>query len=535
MDEQQQPQETTRTWTVEDRKVFGWTLASTAGLGEAINLIAHGGWLGAGAAAAAAVILAKSSPDLYESVKDVLPWHDAQQAITHALTSHDQGKRSILDRALGRHYDDAPEDQDVDEDTRDVASMGEDEPVIDPIEARYQLQHAHNWTPDVREIAGKSQFVCGFRRSGKTSYGALLAEQLASKDLPFFIPDLEGDYLTLADRAICGRSILAGNDAGGPQYARVTAENAEQFGAFIIKKRVQVVLDMQSYRDIDIACRIVAAIIRGMIDFTSEHPEYRVPCAVYLDEAQRFLPEQMNASIISDSAVKGEFLKAYNDVIAVGGKRGLYPVILTQRISQVKKSIMAQPEIMVLMKQVMDIDLDRYDSFINRVIATHEQIKAFPQGRGVVITPEGEQFLVQFNRRKSKHNGGTPTVDAVYALPLDDDDMRPLIEPAHNDAHGRTTARPEPNLTLVRAEALQGVQDEYAQENSVRQPVERTHTPQMDASYPRLNDTQIVIFKATYETTGNIDKSLKASNADTRYRQHARVIIAELGLKKREA
>lgn len=104
-------------------------------------------------------------------------------------------------------------------------------------------------------------------------------------------------------------------------------------------------------------------------------------------------------------------------------------------------------------------------------------------------------------------------------------------EPAHSDSDARTAPSGEPNLTLVRALVEQ---DEYAHKNGVRQPGEPAHTTQNDA-YPRLNATQIAIFTQAYEMTGNIDKSLSFAKADTRYREHARVIIRELGLKKREA
>lgn len=282
--------------------------------------------------------------------------------------------------------------------------------------AHHYMALAAEWNPPIEQITGKSMFVCGIRRSGKTNFGALLAEQFAAKDIPFFIPDLEGDYLTLADRRICTRCVLVGSGQNDRLYAHVTREDAERFGETIIKRGFQAILDMQSYGNINEAAAISAAIIRGMIAYTSAHPEMRVPCAVYLDEAQRFLPEQLNASIIKDSAIREELLTAYNDVIAIGGKRGLFPVILTQRISQVKKSIMAQPEIMVLFKQSMDIDLDRYEEFVSKDVAGSGDIKRFAQGQAVVIAPDGDQFVVNFDMRRSEHKGGSPGIETLARL-----------------------------------------------------------------------------------------------------------------------
>jgi hypothetical protein len=125
----------------------------------------------------------------------------------------------------------------------------------------------------------------------------------------------------------------------------------------------------------------------------------------------------------------------------------------------------------------------------------------------------------------------------LEASQYEDDDaslelsVRPAGETAHNDFGARTASSGEPNLTLVRGSTDQG---EYAQENGVRPLSEPAHTTQNDA-YLKLNATQIAVFAQAYEMSGNIDKSLGFAKADTRYREHARVIIRELGLKKREA
>jgi hypothetical protein len=50
-----------------------------------------------------------------------------------------------------------------------------------------------------------------------------------------------------------------------------------------------------------------------------------------------------------------------------------------------------------------------------------------------------------------------------------------------------------------------------------------------------LDPLQVELFVTAYEITGNMDKSLERAGANTRFREHARQIIRERNVKKREA
>ncbi len=269
------------------------------------------------------------------------------------------------------------------------------------------------------DIAGKAIFIAGIRRSGKTTLGVRIAEQMSQYDLPLFVPDLEGDWLSAAATTFkCGR-ILAHPSAAKlyadvEDFVAVTVESAELTGFNILDEGAQAVLDMASYPSIDEACQVAVKIIRGLFVWTEHYADERVPCQVYLDEAQRFLPQSLDNSIIEDKLVRQALLKAYMDIIAIGGKRGLSPVILTQRFSQVNKKIMAQSEVFFLLRQTNDNDLKRCMEYVNNITATPEEISQFAQGEGVYIAATGEQRVTQFSPRKSNgQRGATPTVDAA--------------------------------------------------------------------------------------------------------------------------
>jgi hypothetical protein len=112
--------------------------------------------------------------------------------------------------------------------------------------------------------------------------------------------------------------------------------------------------------------------------------------------------------------------------------------------------------------------------------------------------------------------------------------VRPGGEPTHSPNSARTEQENEGDFEL----ADLADQGQSARTNSgMRPPVEPTHTVHSDAQpkYPKLNATQLAMFVASYEVSGNIDKSLSAARADTRYREHARAIIADLNLKRKDA
>jgi hypothetical protein len=272
-----------------------------------------------------------------------------------------------------------------------------------------------------------------------------------------FIPCLEGDYLSLAD--VLPRAVIAGHPSADEQYRRYefmaisdrgqdSAEQAYWFGYDILEYGYQVVLDLASYTGLDRAIAIQVNIIKGMFHWANTHPDDRVPAHVFLDEAQRYLPQQLNDSVIVNSEVRTQLLKVYMDITAIGGKRGLSPVILSQRFAQVNNKIMAQSEVFFLMRQTNDNDLDRCMEYVNKQVCSKAQIAAFKLGQGVYIAADGTQQVVQFAPRESSgKRSRTPTAAAAarYA-------SMPLYRPARHQEEeeqeredAQEQARPSPS------------------------------------------------------------------------------------------
>lgn len=264
---------------------------------------------------------------------------------------------------------------------------------------------------DIDDIVGKAIFVCGIRRSGKTTLGAKLAEEMGRFLIPMLIPDIKRDYLSLADhlpRALVVTQESIPYEPKDEKKKQVSA--ARRIGRAIFEEGYQLILDMASYDSVDDACGVLCEMIAGLFEWARQHPESKRPCEVFLDEAQTFLPQE-GGSIISDPVIYKLMLSTYKQLLAVGGSLGLNPVILTQRIAQVNKVIIGQPELLFLLKQTMDVDLERYKGFTT---IAPDVIRGFKKGQGVFVDYEGQSHIVQFHNRASDGSmSASPRASAV--------------------------------------------------------------------------------------------------------------------------
>jgi hypothetical protein len=145
---------------------------------------------------------------------------------------------------------------------------------------------------------------------------------------------------------------------------------------------------------------------------------HRTPCLIGLDEAALFLP-QRRGDVFSVEVYKA-MLDAFHNVATTGRKRGLTPVLFTQKISEVNKLVLS-PGTYIMLRQVVHVDQKRYLDYIERQdifsFMGERQICQFisslTPGRAIVKLANGEQLLVQFYARESVHTSHTPQVIAA--------------------------------------------------------------------------------------------------------------------------
>lgn len=209
----------------------------------------------------------------------------------------------------------------------------------------------------------------------------------------------KGEYTSLKDISHATRFVIA-------------TANTCPSGQEILSQRLQVVMDLRTWESDEGAALAMTQLLNEMFAYaSSQDPTDCIPCPCILDEAQYWLPQNAVSYLSKD--VAHELRDAWHKLATRARSLGLVPSYFTQNISELHKSVMRQCGLYILMRQVLDIDLDRYLEYIKSK-STAQQVKkavrSFPAGKALVVLPNGEQVSVQFHARESKHASNTPTV-----------------------------------------------------------------------------------------------------------------------------
>lgn len=258
--------------------------------------------------------------------------------------------------------------------------------------------------PDVLIGNGNGIFGSGVQGSGKTSILVRILEQAAQFHVPMIIFDREGDLLPAVERFPRG---VIGSYQNCPSAKDV------------IKGGLQVIYDLSTWSDMDTRGLFIAHMVNSLYSVVDKQPvSHRTPCLIALDEAALFLPQRRGEVFRED--IYKSMVNSFHNVATTGRKRGLTPVLFTQKISEVNKLVLS-PGTYILGKQVVHTDLKRYMDYIEKTdvfsFMTERQIMQFisslTPGRAVVKLANGEQQICQFYERESVHISHTPQVQAA--------------------------------------------------------------------------------------------------------------------------
>ena len=230
--------------------------------------------------------------------------------------------------------------------------------------------------------------VYGARGSGKTSLGAVLAEEVTAAKQRFCAIDLKGDWYGL-------KSTADGKSAGipvvvfGGDHADVPLEDAA--GAFI--GETVAGLDQSCILDLEHLSkgkqvRLLAAFFEALYDRNRE------PLLLLLDESQRYAPQK---PIDPDAA---RCLGATEDLVKLGRKHGIGPVLFTQRGSGLNKEVSELCDLMVAFRTPGPLDQDRIKDWLdaNTTKAQREQVMGQLSGlpTGTAVFASGHPDLKIF-------------------------------------------------------------------------------------------------------------------------------------------
>lgn len=318
--------------------------------------------------------------------------------------------------------------------------------------------------PHANAVFSNRVAILGIPGAGKSNTVAVFAEELGKFGAPLVIFDTENEYRPLCAKPYFHRPFAANCN-------NVDLEMAFSFGQRIMDERLQVVLNLDSYDDDDRAALIMIDIIKGIQKWEEALAnDDRIPCAVILDEAAVWLPQNGKESMLSKQKDEDGYTTLdklqkvfFSVVVRRGRKRGIGFILASQRSAEIDKRAIASAQWKFLHLQNQPNDLEVYADFgVDKVTA-----QALRQGEAFVIGP-GVKGVHQLRKRNSTDNAKTPGLESLrkrryteslagkaaqMTLPV-----LPVIEPARvvesrpiEQSHMSHYPSPKLNPTLERA------------------------------------------------------------------------------------
>lgn len=263
--------------------------------------------------------------------------------------------------------------------------------------------------PHANTILSNRVAILGIPGAGKSNTVAVLAEELGQHGTPLIIFDTENEYRPLCAKPYFKRPFAADSNT-------VNLEMAFSFGQRIMDERLQVVLNLDSYADDDLAALIMIDVIKGIQAWEEAlENDDRIPCAIILDEAAVWLPQNAGESMLSKQkdddglTILDKLQKIFFGVVVRRGrKRGIGFILASQRSAEIDKRAIASAQWKFLLEQNMPNDLKVYHEFG----VDKEIVSTLKRGKAFVIGPNVKE-VHQMRTRNSPDNAKTPGLESL--------------------------------------------------------------------------------------------------------------------------
>ncbi|HQS00763.1 DUF87 domain-containing protein [Polaromonas sp.] len=185
----------------------------------------------------------------------------------------------------------------------------------------------------------KTRLLIQAASGGGKSYALRRIIEQTHGQVQQIVIDPEGELATLADKfpfLLCSAE---------SETAPLHVDTAAMLAETIYRSGQSVILSIGGF-DVEEMQDFVAGFMLGLMRQPKEYWHY---CMVAVDEAQLFAPQQD----------KAESKKPMLDLVARGRKRGLCPVVATQRLSQLHKGVVAHLDNKLIGLTTLDNDVER--------------------------------------------------------------------------------------------------------------------------------------------------------------------------------
>jgi Helicase HerA, central domain len=271
------------------------------------------------------------------------------------------------------------------------------------IQEAYILNLGITFRPHPNDIFSNRLVILGMPGAGKSNTVAVIAEELGQYDAPLIIFDQKPEYDHLCAYPYLIKPYRAG-------AFNVTSETAFAFGQKMMNERLQVVLDLTTYKNDDLAALVMIDIIKGVWSWEEAlKNKDRIPCTFFLEEADYWLPQSEQHAHVDRSREKGGkslfnlLQMAFFNLIHRGRSFGMGCIVSTQRPANVDNRAIAVAEWKILLKANMPNDLKVYQGFG----LDPDAAQVLGKGEAYVIGPD-VKGTYQIRLRKSPDEAQTP-------------------------------------------------------------------------------------------------------------------------------
>jgi hypothetical protein len=267
---------------------------------------------------------------------------------------------------------------------------------------------ADDLRPHINYILSNRIAILGMPGAGKSNLVAVLCEAIAKFGTPMIIFDTKPEYAGMCANPffINPMKVSAKN---------VNANNAKAFAKQVLSDRLQVVVDLRSYRDDDVAATVMIEMIEGIWEF-EENRSKKLPCVVVIDEAHYWVSQGSQMNTVSNVKVDGVSLyqrlqKSIFNLLYIGRSFGVGSIVATQRPANIDKRAIAAAEWKFLLKANQPQDLSAYKDY-----GFGDEARTLKKGQAYVIGPnEFDQGTIhQIIVRESPDEATTPGVENLF-------------------------------------------------------------------------------------------------------------------------
>lgn len=252
--------------------------------------------------------------------------------------------------------------------------------------------------------------VQGASGAGKTWVLRRICEQTFNS-IQQIVVDCEGDLRSLAEEF--GYVVFSRGDGA----AEISSETAFEIGARLFQRRIPALIDISDF-DLDERRDIVNGLVQGMMRCSREYWHY---CLVLIDEAHLFCPQQ------GDKETK-KVRRTVIDLTARGRKRGLCPVLATQRLQKLHKDAAAELNNKLIGCTTLDVDVKRAAEELGVADGkAREMLEALEPGEFYTYGPAFSSRLVKTKVGPVKTNDSAQATLLVPPAPVTAENLKDTV------------------------------------------------------------------------------------------------------------